>query len=158
MVFPRLSRTTTGSHTHSISNPTEDPPISDAQLPTQDGGNYSDSKEDTLSTKKERLLKSKIRNLTLMLKTETSKLATEELILDNNGKSYMLMITLSQRRESSTNNSDSSLKETSSLSQQWEVEDISILSTTETWLLRLQMAERLKSGISTNNLRPSELD
>jgi hypothetical protein len=93
-----------------------------------------------------------------MLKTETSKLATEELILDNNGRSFMLMITLSQRRESSTNNSDSSLKETSSLSQQWEVEDISILSTTETWLPRLQMAERLKSGISTNNLRPSELD
>jgi hypothetical protein len=73
MVFPRLSRTTTGSHTHSISNPMEAQPISDVLLPTQDGGKSSDTKEDILSTKKERLSKFKIRKKTLMLRTETSK-------------------------------------------------------------------------------------
>jgi hypothetical protein len=136
----------------------EDLPISDALLPTQDGGKSSDIKEDTLLTKNLRSLKSKIRMRILMLRTETSKLPTEETILDNNGRSFMLTSTLNQRKESSTSTSDFSLKETSILPQQWEVEDMSILSTTETWLLRLQMAERPKFGISTNNQRPLELD
>jgi hypothetical protein len=42
MRSPRPSRTTTGSLTLSISNRTEDHPISDAQLPTQDGGKCLD--------------------------------------------------------------------------------------------------------------------
>jgi hypothetical protein len=54
MESPRQSRTTNGSHTHSTSNQTEDQPISDAPLPTLDGGNSSDMKVDSLSTKKER--------------------------------------------------------------------------------------------------------
>jgi hypothetical protein len=76
----------------------EDLPISDAPPPTQDGGNSSDMRVDTLSTKKERLLKFKTKTLTLMLKTETSKLPTEELTLDNNLRLFTLMNTLSQRR------------------------------------------------------------
>jgi hypothetical protein len=73
--------------------------MSDALLPTQDGGKSSDIKEDTLSTKKERLSKYKIRILILMLSKETSKLPIEETILDNNGRSFMLTSTLSQRKE-----------------------------------------------------------
>jgi hypothetical protein len=43
----RLSRTTTGNPIHSTSNPMEDPQISDAQPPTQDGGNSSELREDS---------------------------------------------------------------------------------------------------------------
>jgi hypothetical protein len=57
MKFQRPSRTTTGSLTHLTSKEMEDHPISDALLPTQDGGSYSDTKEATLSTREERLLK-----------------------------------------------------------------------------------------------------
>jgi len=48
MVFPRPSRTTNGSLTHLISNPTVVQPMSDALLPTQDGGNCGDTKEVSL--------------------------------------------------------------------------------------------------------------
>jgi hypothetical protein len=44
MVSQRPSRTTTGSHTHLISNQTVDQPTSDALPLTQDGGNSSDTK------------------------------------------------------------------------------------------------------------------
>jgi hypothetical protein len=44
MVSPRLSRTITGNHTHLTFNQTEDHPTSDVPLPTQDGGNSSDTK------------------------------------------------------------------------------------------------------------------
>jgi hypothetical protein len=54
MRFPRPSRTTTGSHTHLISNQTVVQPISDVLQPTQDGGNCSDLMEDILSTKEAR--------------------------------------------------------------------------------------------------------
>jgi hypothetical protein len=77
----------------------EDLPISDALLLTQDGGKSSDMKLDTLSTRNQRLLKFKTRKRTLMLRTETSKLPTEELTSDNNGRSFMLTSTLSQRKE-----------------------------------------------------------
>jgi hypothetical protein len=50
MESPRLSRITTGNHTHLISNQTVDQPMSDALLPTQDGGKCGDLKEDILST------------------------------------------------------------------------------------------------------------
>ena len=75
MASPRHSRTTTGSHTHLISNPTEDQPTSDAQPQTQDGGNSGEPKEDTLSMREERSLKSKTKTKTLMLNKETSWLA-----------------------------------------------------------------------------------
>jgi len=96
----RPSRTTTGSLTHLIFNQMVDQPISDAQLPTQDGGNSSDMKVDSLSMRKERLWKFKTKELIQMLKTETSWSTTEAMILDNNGKSSMLTSTLSQRKES----------------------------------------------------------
>jgi hypothetical protein len=75
-----------------------DLPMLDAQLPTQDGGKSLDIKADSLSTIKERLLKLKMLILTLMLNKETSWLVTEELISDNNGKSFTSMNTLSQRK------------------------------------------------------------
>jgi hypothetical protein len=49
-------------------------------------------------------------------------------------------------------------KEISTLSQPYQVEDTSIWSTIETWLSRLPMEERLRSGTSTNNQRPLEQD
>jgi hypothetical protein len=85
-------------------------------------------------------------------------LPTEELTSDNNGRSFMLTSTLSQRKENWMNNSDSTLKETFMLFQPWPQEDMLILSITETWSLRLQTVERHKSGISTKQQRPSELD
>jgi hypothetical protein len=50
------------------------------------------------------------------------------------------------------------LKEISTLSQHWEVENTLTLSTIETWSSRHKMEERLKSGISISNLRQSEPD
>jgi hypothetical protein len=41
MKSQRLSRTTTGNHTHLTSNPMEDQATSDAPLLIQDGGNFS---------------------------------------------------------------------------------------------------------------------
>jgi hypothetical protein len=41
-VSPRPSRITNGSLTHLTFKAMEDHPTSDAQLPTQDGGNYSE--------------------------------------------------------------------------------------------------------------------
>jgi hypothetical protein len=77
----------------------EDQPMSDAPLLTQDGGNSGNLKVDTLSMKKERFLKFKIKTSTLMLKTETFKLTTEVARnSDNNGTLSMLMSTLSQRK------------------------------------------------------------
>jgi hypothetical protein len=73
MESQRPSRTTTGNLIHLTFNQMVDQPISDVPLPTQDGGKSSDTKEDILSTKKERLSKFKIRKKTLMLRTETSK-------------------------------------------------------------------------------------
>jgi hypothetical protein len=54
MKSQRLSRTTTGSLTHSIFNPTVAQLTSDVLLPTLDGGNYSDSIAISLRTRKER--------------------------------------------------------------------------------------------------------
>jgi hypothetical protein len=54
ITFQRLSRITTGNLTHLISNQMEDQATSDAPLPTQDGGNSSDTKEHSLSMKEKR--------------------------------------------------------------------------------------------------------
>jgi hypothetical protein len=64
----RPSRITTGSLTHLISNPMVDQTTSDVLPPTQDGGNFSDTKVPQLSTKRARSSKSKV---VLTLKTET---------------------------------------------------------------------------------------
>jgi hypothetical protein len=100
MVSQRPSRTTTGSPTLLTFRATVDPQISDAQLPTQDGGKSSDMKVDTLLTKKERSLKFKTRTSIPMLKTETSRLPTKELISDNSLRLFMLMNIKSQRKVS----------------------------------------------------------
>jgi hypothetical protein len=73
MESQRPSRTTTGSHTHLIFNPTVDQPMSDALLPTQDGGKSGDLKVVSLSTRKVRFLKFKTKTLTLTPRTETSR-------------------------------------------------------------------------------------
>jgi hypothetical protein len=105
----RLSRIITGSHIHLISNPMVVQPTLDAQLPTQDGGNFSDIKMLLLSTREERL--SKFKEI-LILKTETFKLPIRMEILTNNGTSSMLMNGKeNQEKESSTKNSDSMLKD-----------------------------------------------
>jgi hypothetical protein len=54
MESPRLSRTINGNLTLLTSNQTVDQAMLDAPLPTLDGGNSSDMKVDSLSTKKER--------------------------------------------------------------------------------------------------------
>ena len=75
--------------------------MSDALLPTQDGGNSSDIKEVTLSMRKERLLKFKTKNSTQIWNKETSWSTIKPTMnSDNNGKSSMSMSTKSQRRVS----------------------------------------------------------
>jgi hypothetical protein len=54
MRSPRPSRITTGRATHLTFKEMEDLPISDVPLPTQDGGNSSDTKDLKLSTREER--------------------------------------------------------------------------------------------------------
>jgi hypothetical protein len=98
--------------------------MSDALPLTQDGGNSGELREDTSSTRKERFLLFKTKTLTLMPRIETSKLRTEEMILDNNGRSSMSMNTLSQRKVSLMSNSASTLREISTLSLLYQVEDI----------------------------------
>jgi len=145
----RPSRTTTGSLTHLTSNPMEDQPISDVQLPTQDGGNFSDTKEPQLSMRKERSLKSKVE---LTTKTEILESTLKRMPFTNNGISSILMNgKVSQRKENLTKDSECMLKETSILFQLYQIIDTLISLTTETWLSRLQMVEEPKFGISTNS-------
>jgi len=59
MKSPRLSRTTTGSHTHLISNQMVDLQTSDVLQPTQDGGNSSNTKMALSPMRKERSSKFK---------------------------------------------------------------------------------------------------
>jgi hypothetical protein len=99
MESPRLSRTTTGNLIHLTFNQTVDQPISDVLLQTQDGGKYSELRKDSLSTIKERSLKFKTKKKPQMLKTETLWLTPETEISDNNGRSFTLTNTLSQRRD-----------------------------------------------------------
>jgi len=60
--------------------------MSDALLPTQDGGNSGKLREDSLSMRKARSLRFKTKTLRLMLNRETFKLQIEEKTLDNNGR------------------------------------------------------------------------
>jgi hypothetical protein len=59
MEFLRPLRTTTGSHTHLISNPMVDQLMSDALLLTQDGGKSGELKVDSLSMIRVRYLRFK---------------------------------------------------------------------------------------------------
>jgi hypothetical protein len=68
MKNPRPSRTTTGRATHLTSNLMVVQAMLDAQLPTQDGGNSSDTKKFSSPMKEERYWKFKV---TLIKRTET---------------------------------------------------------------------------------------
>jgi hypothetical protein len=151
MKFQRPSRTTTGNHTHLTSNQMVTAATSDVLLLTQDGGNYSDTKDLKSSTREERFLKFKVE---LMLKTETSWLIAKTTKLStNNGISSMLINGReNQLRDNSIRDSVSTLREISTLSQNFQTTDTLISSTTETWSSRFQTAEEPKSGTSTNNL------
>jgi hypothetical protein len=117
---------------------------------TQDGGNCSRKRVNSLSMRKERSLMCKV---VLMLKTETSLCTTSMVRLIRDGRSSMLMNTLmSQPRVNSTRSSDFTLKEISTLSPNFPQTDILILSTTGTWSSRLEMEESHRSGTSINNL------
>jgi hypothetical protein len=109
----RPSRITTGNLTHLTSNQTVDQATSDVLLPTQDGGNSSDTRELSLSTKKERFLTSVE---TLTKRTETLRFTTRMVESTNNGILFMLTNgRVNQRKESSMKISDSTSKEISSL-------------------------------------------
>jgi hypothetical protein len=69
MKSPRPSKTTNGSHTHLTSKEMEHQQMLDVPQPTQDGGNFSDTKMHLSKMIKERLLRFKEM---LMLNKETS--------------------------------------------------------------------------------------
>jgi hypothetical protein len=87
----RPSKTITGNPTHSIFNLMEVQPTLDAPPLIQDGGKSGELRVVSSSTRKERFLKFKTKTLIPMLKTETSKLPTEETVMisDSNGRSFM---------------------------------------------------------------------
>jgi hypothetical protein len=117
----RPSRITTGNPTLLISNPMEDPPILDAPLPTQDGGNSSNTKEVQSLTRKERFLKLLAE---LMVKTKTLESTLREMKFTNNGISYMLTNGKeNQSKENLMKDSDSTLKEISTLFQLSQIRD-----------------------------------
>jgi len=117
----RPSRTTTGSLTHLTSNPMEDQPTSDVQVPTQDGGNFSDTKEPQLSMREERSLRSKVE---LTTKTETLESTLKRMPSTNNGISSMLMNGReSQQRDNLMRDSDFMSKEISTLFQSFHRTD-----------------------------------
>jgi hypothetical protein len=99
----RPSRTTTGRAIHLISNPMVDQPMSDAQLPTQDGGKCSDTKVPQSSMREERSWKFKE---TSIKRTETLVSTSNKMDFGNNGTLFMLMNGKeNQEREISTKTS-----------------------------------------------------
>lgn len=149
MESQRPSRTITGRATHWTSKVTEDHQTLDALLLTQDGGSSSDTKVPQLSTRKVRLLKSKVESIK---KTETLVSTLKRMPSTNNLISSMLMNgKVSQLRDNSMIYLDSMLRETSTLYQHFQIEDTLILLTTETWSSRLPTVEELKFGTSINN-------
>jgi len=123
--------------------------------PTQDGGNSSDTRMPTLSTKKERLWMSKA---TMTVRTEMSSCGTDITVSTNNGISYILMLCqLSQRRVNSIKTSVCMLRDHSMLSLNCQNTGISILLET-IWSSRLQMDSILKYGGSIKNPRLSNLN
>jgi len=113
MRSPRLSRTTTGNPTLLTSNPTEDQATLDVPPQTQDGGNYSDTKELQLSMREERFSKSKE---ILIKKTEILESTHRTTESTNNGTLSMLTNGKeNQERVNSTRSSVFMLKEISIL-------------------------------------------
>jgi hypothetical protein len=149
-VFQRQSETTTGRTTAWKSKATVDQPTLEPHpASTLDGGNSSDLMVLTLSMRKARYSMFMVDK---MLKTETSSFGTDIRVLTNNGTSSMLMNTqMSQRKENSTKDLDSMLKDHSTLSLLWHHTDTLISSTTETWSSRHQMEETPKPGGSTKS-------
>jgi hypothetical protein len=95
--------------------------ISDLQLPTQDGGNFSDMKETLSEMKEVKLLLFKVE---LITRTETSSLKTKMERLTNNGRSSMLTsMRRSQLRDNSTRSSDFMLREISTSSPNCQITD-----------------------------------
>jgi len=93
----------------------------------------------------------------LMLRIETSLPIRNMERSTNNGTSSMLMnIKMSQVRENSMRNSDSTSKDHSTLSLHYHHID-TLISLAITLLSRHQMEEHLKSGTSINNLWQSDL-
>lgn len=123
-------------------------------LLTEDGSKCGNSKDKTLSMRRDKLLMFKVAS---MLKTRIS-LSTPRITKSiNNGLSYMLMKTRqSQRREKSTKTSVYTLRDHSILRLTCQAEDISTFL--ETMLSsRHQMVMTLRNGILTNQARPSRL-
>jgi hypothetical protein len=115
-----------------------------------DGGKCGIEEDFKLPTRKER---SSMFKEELIKRTETLLLITDMERLTSNSMSSMLTNgRVHQRRESSTKSSDSMFKETSTSLPDWDQEDISTSSTTETWLSRQETAEKHKSGGSTKTL------
>jgi hypothetical protein len=107
----KLLRITYGRLTHLTFKATVDQIILDALLPTQDGGNFSDTKIPTLSTREERLSKFKV---ILIKRTGTLKSRIRTTESTNNGTLSMLTSGReNQVKESLTRSSDFTLKETS---------------------------------------------
>jgi hypothetical protein len=104
----------------------------------------------SLPTKEER---SGMFKVDLIKRTETSLLTTSMERLTNNLMSYMLMNgRVNQPRDNSIQDSDSMLKDHSTLSQEWVSTDILISSTTKTSSSRQEMEEEVKSGTSIKRL------
>jgi predicted subunit of tRNA(5-methylaminomethyl-2-thiouridylate) methyltransferase len=124
MESQRPSRTTTGRAILLISNQMVVQLISDAQLPTLDGGNSSDTKVPQLSTRKERSLKfkeeliKKIETLVSILKRTPS--------INNSTLSMLMNGRVNQPRENSMIDLDSMLREISTSSQHFQIRDTSI--------------------------------
>jgi hypothetical protein len=80
------------------------------------------------------------------------KLNLREQFTSNGILSMLINGRENQRRVNSMRDSDSMLKETSTLSHNFQTTDTLILSTTGTWSSRHQMEEKPNSGTSINNL------
>jgi hypothetical protein len=103
------------------SNPTEDQPTSDAPLPTQDGGNSSNTKDQLSLTREERFLKL-LEKLTV--KTKTSVLTHRLMKFTNSGIFFTLMNGKeNQSKENLMKDLDSTSKEISTLSQLSQIRD-----------------------------------
>jgi len=97
--------------------------ISDVLLLTQDGGNYSDTKELLLSTREERYSKSKVASIQ---RTETLESINRTIRSINNGILFTLMNGKeSQPRDNSIKDSVFMLKEISMLSPNSQITDTS---------------------------------
>jgi hypothetical protein len=109
--YPRPLNLNTTRAIHLVSTAMEDHPVLELLQPTQDGGNFSDTKTDSLSTIKERLWMSMA---TEMKRTETSSFGTNTEEPTNNGTASTLKDgQRNQRRDNTTKTSVCMFRETS---------------------------------------------